>query len=112
MNDEMSRDEVSEILEAIYKENFEMPELRDRIANIPKILDKGPKWFNAVGTDQSPGYKCFSVSGHVNKPGNYEIPLGTPFEKLLEIAGGVKDGKKLKAVYQEGHLCLFYQVRL
>ena len=55
-----------------------------------------------MGTDQSPGYKCFSVSGHVNKPGNYEIPLGTPFEKLLEIAGGVKDGKKLKAVIPGG----------
>jgi len=74
----------------------------ETLASIPKILDKGPKWFNAVGTDQSPGYKCFSVSGHVNKPGNYEIPLGTPFEKLLEIAGGVKDGKKLKAVIPGG----------
>ena len=48
----------------------------ETLASIPKILDKGPKWFNSVGTDGSPGYKCFSVSGHVNKPGNYEIPLG------------------------------------
>jgi len=74
----------------------------ETLASIPKIIDKGPKWFNAVGTEGSPGYKCFSVSGHVNKPGNYEIPLGTPFEKLLEIAGGVKDGKKLKAVIPGG----------
>ena len=74
----------------------------ETLASIPKILDKGPKWFNSVGTDGSPGYKCFSVSGHVNKPGNYEIPLGTPFKKLLDLAGGVKDGRKLKAVIPGG----------
>ena len=74
----------------------------ETLASIPKILDKGPKWFNSIGTEGSPGFKCFSVSGHVNKPGNYEVPLGTPFKKLLEIAGGVKDGRKLKAVIPGG----------
>ena len=74
----------------------------ETLASIPKIIEKGPEWFNSVGTKDSPGFKCFSVSGHVNKPGNYEIPLGTPFKKLLELAGGMKNGKKIKAVIPGG----------
>jgi NADH-quinone oxidoreductase subunit F len=49
--------------------------------------------------------KCFSVSGHVNNPGNFEIPLGTPFSKLLEMAGGVRNGRGLKAVIPGGSSC-------
>ena len=74
----------------------------ETLASIPKIIENGPEWFNSVGTKDSPGFKCFSVSGHVNKPGNYEIPLGTPFKKLLELAGWIKNGKKIKAVIPGG----------
>ncbi len=74
----------------------------ETLASIPKIINNGPEWFSSLGTKDSPGFKCFSVSGHVNKPGNYEIPLGTPFKELLELAGGMKDGKKIKAVIPGG----------
>jgi len=74
----------------------------ETLASIPKILDNGSNWFKSVGTEASPGFKCFSVSGHVNKPGNYEIPLGTSFETLLDLAGGMKNGKNLKAVIPGG----------
>ena len=74
----------------------------ETLASVPKIMENGPEWFKSAGTKDSPGFKCFSVSGHVNKPGNYEIPLGTPFKKLLELAGGMKDGKKIKAVIPGG----------
>ena len=74
----------------------------ETLASLPKIISNGPKWFNLIGTKDSPGFKCFSVSGHVNKPGNYEIPLGTPFKDLLDLAGGVKNNKKLKAVIPGG----------
>jgi NADH-quinone oxidoreductase subunit F len=55
-----------------------------------------------LGKPNNGGTKLFSVSGHVNRPGNYEIPLGTPFAKLLEMAGGVRGGRKLKAVIPGG----------
>lgn len=71
-------------------------------ASVPMILDKGGKWFLELGKENNGGTKIFSVSGHVNKPGNYEIGLGTPFKDLLEMAGGMKDGKKLKAVIPGG----------
>ena len=74
----------------------------ETLASVPEIINKGSEWFNKIGTDKSSGFKCFSVSGHVNKPGNYEIPLGTPFKDLLELAGGVKNNKKLKAVIPGG----------
>ena len=74
----------------------------ETLASIPKIMENGPEWFNSVGTKDSPGFKWFSVSGHVNNPGNFEIPLGTPFKKLLELAGGMKNGKKIKAVIPGG----------
>ena len=71
-------------------------------ASVPPILQHGGKWFLELGIPNNGGTKIFCVSGHVNKPGNYEIPLGTPFSKLLEIAGGMKKGKKLKAVIPGG----------
>jgi len=74
----------------------------ETLASVPKILDNGSNWFKSIGTEASPGFKCFSVSGHVNKPGNYEIPLGTSFETLLDLAGGMKNGKNLKAVIPGG----------
>jgi len=71
-------------------------------ASIPVILAKGAKWFADLGVANSGGMKIFSVSGHVEKPGNYEIPLGTPFAELLKMAGGMRGGKKLKAVIPGG----------
>ncbi|MFO1257869.1 MAG: NADH-quinone oxidoreductase subunit NuoF [Gammaproteobacteria bacterium] len=71
-------------------------------ASVPVILEKGGKWFAELGTPKSGGTKIFSVSGHVKKPGNYEIPLGTPFKDLLALAGGVRGGHQLKAVIPGG----------
>jgi NADH-quinone oxidoreductase subunit F len=71
-------------------------------ASVPTILRKGPEWFAKLGVANAGGTVIFSVSGHVNKPGNYELPLGIPFRDLLEIAGGVKNGRKLKACIPGG----------
>jgi NADH-quinone oxidoreductase subunit F len=69
---------------------------------VPTILRKGAKWFVDLGVPNSAGTMIFSVSGHVNKPLNIELPLGIPFKDLLEIAGGVLGGRKLKAVIPGG----------
>lgn len=71
-------------------------------ASVPVILEKSGTWHLELGKKNNGGCKIFSVSGHVNKPGNYEIPLGTPFVKLLELAGGIKNNKSLKAVIPGG----------
>jgi NADH-quinone oxidoreductase subunit F len=71
-------------------------------ASVPTILRKGPDWFAGLGPQNSGGTVIFSVSGHVEKPGNYELPLGVPFADLLEIAGGVLGGRRLKAVIPGG----------
>ncbi|MBV6423384.1 MAG: NADH-quinone oxidoreductase subunit F [Steroidobacteraceae bacterium] len=71
-------------------------------ASVPTILRKGPQWFAALGPANSGGTLIFSVSGHVEKPGNYELPLGIPFRDLLAIAGGMKGGRNLKAVIPGG----------
>lgn len=71
-------------------------------ASVPVILQNGAEWFLNLGKPNNGGCKIFSVSGHVNKPGNYEIPLGTPFKDLLAMAGGVRNGKRLKAVIPGG----------
>lgn len=71
-------------------------------ASVPAILQHGGQWFLDMGIPNNGGTKVFCVSGHVNKPGNYEIPLGTPFATLLEMAGGMKGGRKLKAVIPGG----------
>ncbi len=71
-------------------------------AAVPTILRKGPKWFADLGVANSGGTNIFSVSGHVAKPGNYELPLGIPFADLLEISGGIWKGRKLKAVIPGG----------
>jgi NADH-quinone oxidoreductase subunit F len=71
-------------------------------ASAAKILYKGGKWFKEMGVENSGGTKCFSVSGHVNKPGNFEVPMGLPFKELLEMAGGIRDGHKFKAIIPGG----------
>jgi NADH-quinone oxidoreductase subunit F len=74
----------------------------ESLASVPVILQKGGDWFHELGTPNNGGTKIFSVSGHVNNPGNFEVPLGTPFSELLELAGGVRNGNKLKAVIPGG----------
>jgi len=74
----------------------------ESIASVPVILQQGAKWFLELGKPNNGGCKIFSVSGHVNKPGNYEVPLGISFPELLEMAGGMREGRKLKAVIPGG----------
>jgi NADH-quinone oxidoreductase subunit F len=71
-------------------------------ASVPAIIRNGAEWFLNLGKPNNGGPKVFSVSGHVNKPGNYEIRLGTSFADLLQLAGGVRDGHRLKAVIPGG----------
>jgi len=72
------------------------------LASVPTILRKGPEWFAGLGPKNSGGTLIFSVSGHVAKPANIELPLGIPFKDLLALAGGVWKGRKLKAVIPGG----------
>ncbi len=70
----------------------------ETFACVPHIIVQGPEWFRGIGTEKSPGTKMFSLSGDVERPGNYEVPFSTSARELVEgLAGGVKDGKKLKA---------------
>jgi len=70
----------------------------ETLCNVPHILVNGARWFAGIGTEKSPGTKIFSVSGKVNQPGNFEAPMGTPAREVIEeMAGGVLDGKRLKA---------------
>jgi NADH-quinone oxidoreductase subunit F len=72
----------------------------ETLSCVPAIIRNGGAWYASMGTEKSTGTKIFSVSGHVNKPGNYEVEMGTPLMELLELAGGVKG--KLKAVIPGG----------
>jgi NADH-quinone oxidoreductase subunit F len=74
----------------------------ESLSSVPAIIRNGPEWFANLGIPNNGGVKLFSVSGHVNKPSNFEINMGTPFKDLLAMAGGVKDGRKLKAVIPGG----------
>lgn len=74
----------------------------ETLASIPTILTRGGEWFMEQGVEGSGGEKLFSMSGHLEKPGNFEIPMGTPFPDLLEMAGGIWKGRKLKAVIPGG----------
>jgi len=75
----------------------------ETIANVPFIVGRGAAAYKAYGTDGSPGTKVASISGPVNKPGNYEVEMGTPFRVLLEdLAGGMRAGKSLKAYIPGG----------
>jgi NADH-quinone oxidoreductase subunit F len=74
----------------------------ETFAAVPWIIRNGGLAYLECGKPNNGGTKIFSVSGDVERPGNYEIPLGTPFAKLLELAGGVRKGRKLKAVIPGG----------
>ncbi|MDN5920651.1 MAG: NADH-quinone oxidoreductase subunit NuoF, partial [Pseudonocardia sp.] len=68
----------------------------ETIASVPAIVTGGSAWFRTMGREKSPGPKIYSVSGHVERPGQYEAPLGITLRELLELAGGMKDGVPLK----------------
>ncbi len=74
----------------------------ESFASVPDILQKGGQWFADIGVENSGGCKLFSVTGHVNKPANFEVPMGIPFKDLLEMAGGIREGRILKAVIPGG----------
>ena len=74
----------------------------ETFAAVPFILRMGGQAYLEMGKPNNGGSKIFSVSGDVAKPGNYEVPMGTPFAQLLELAGGMRDGKKIKAVIPGG----------
>ena len=74
----------------------------ETLSSVPAIMRNGGAWFSGLGTEKSGGEKIFSVSGHINRPGNYEVSMGLPFATLLEMAGGVLDGRELKAVIPGG----------
>ncbi len=74
----------------------------ETFASVPFIIDHGGDKFLELGRPNNGGTKIFSVSGDVERPGNYEIPLGTPFATLLELAGGMRGGRKLKACIPGG----------
>ncbi len=74
----------------------------ESLSSIPAILRGGADWFKDMGVEGSGGEKLFSVSGHLNNPGNFEVPMGLPFKDLIEMAGGIRNGNKLKAVIPGG----------
>ena len=75
----------------------------ETLTNLPPIIQRGAAWYKSLGTEKSPGVKVFSLSGRVNKPGNYELPLGTTFRDLIyKYGGGVPDGRPVKAIMPAG----------
>ena len=74
----------------------------ESFSSVPSIIRNGGEWFASLGTANAGGSKIFSVSGHVEKPGNFEVSLGIPFAELLALAGGIWKGRKLKAVIPGG----------
>ncbi len=75
----------------------------ETLTNLPLILERGAEWYRSFGTEKSPGVKIFSLSGCVNQPGNYELPLGTTFRQLIfEHGGGIPHGHAIKAIMAAG----------
>ena len=75
----------------------------ETLANVPHIVNRGAEWFKSIGTEKSTGPKLFCISGHVRRPGNYELPLGTPLRTIIEeCAGGMRGDRPLKAVIPGG----------
>ncbi len=75
----------------------------ETLANVPLIIEHGAEWYRSFGTEKSPGVKIFCLSGRVNRPGNYELPLGTTFRELIfEHGKGIPDGKQIKAIMAAG----------
>lgn len=75
----------------------------ETLASLPGIFNHGVDWYRSHGTEKSPGTKIFSLSGNVNRPGNYEVDLGTPLSYVInDLGGGMQDGRKLKAIIPGG----------
>lgn len=75
----------------------------ETLTNVPMIVSRGVEWFRSFGTERSPGTKVFSISGHVNKPGNYELSMGATLRELIEdYAGGMRGGRKPKIIVPGG----------
>jgi NADH-quinone oxidoreductase subunit F len=77
----------------------------ETLANVPVILNKGVAWYRQFGTEKSPGTKVFSLSGHVNKPGNYELSFGTPLRELIysaDYGGGMRGDRQPKIIIPGG----------
>ena len=75
----------------------------ETLTNLPLIIDRGSEWYRSIGTEKSPGPKIFCLSGCINKPGNYELPLGTTFRQLIfEHGGGIPEGRQIKAIMAAG----------
>jgi len=75
----------------------------ETLTNVPFIVSRGAEWYKSIGTEKSPGPKVFSLSGCVNRPGNYELPLGTTFRELIYDHGrGIPEGHKIKAIMPAG----------
>lgn len=75
----------------------------ETLTNVPLIIERGAEWYRSMGTDKSPGVKVFSLSGNINKPGNYELPLGTTFRELIfNQGGGLPEGRKVKGIMPAG----------
>ncbi len=74
----------------------------ETLANVPPIIVNGADWYASMGTERSTGVKIVCMSGHVEKPGNYEVELGTTYRALIEMAGGMRGGKKFKALLPSG----------
>ncbi|HET9655091.1 MAG TPA: NADH-quinone oxidoreductase subunit NuoF [Kineosporiaceae bacterium] len=68
----------------------------ESIASVPAIVNNGADWFKGMGTERSSGFGFFSLSGHVARPGQYEAPLGITLRELLDMAGGIRQGRQLK----------------
>ncbi|MDQ2681673.1 MAG: SLBB domain-containing protein, partial [Candidatus Eremiobacteraeota bacterium] len=91
---------------------YQMPTVVNNVetlAYLVPILERGAQWFASVGTAKSTGYKIVSISGHVQKPGNYEVALGTTVRELIEIAGGLRPGRTFMGVQPGGgsSACIF-----
>jgi NADH-quinone oxidoreductase subunit F len=75
----------------------------ETLTNVPWIINNGAEAYKAIGTPESPGPKIFCLSGHINKPGNYELPLGITFRELIfEYGGGIPEDRQLKAILPSG----------
>jgi NADH-quinone oxidoreductase subunit F len=68
----------------------------ESIASVPAIIDRGSAWFSSMGTEKSKGMTIYSLSGHVQRPGQFEAPLGVTLRQLLELSGGIREGHQLK----------------
>jgi NADH-quinone oxidoreductase subunit F len=68
----------------------------ESVASVPSIIEKGAEWFSSMGTEKSKGFTLYSLSGHVKNPGQFEAPLGITLRELLDLAGGIRNGNKIK----------------